>query len=73
MYGEHFYAGKIPSTVRITGMTRGEFIKVNFKDDVHTVENALYKRIRQNALRFPTDEELFDQYFIYLHQKVKQL
>lgn len=54
-------------------MTRGEFIRVNFKDDVHTVENALYKRIRQNALRFPTDEELFDQFLIYLNQKAKQL
>lgn len=46
---------------------------MNFKDDVHTVENALYKRIRQNAMRFPTDEELFDQYTIYLNQKMKQL
>lgn len=38
------------------GTTRGEFIRVSFKDDVHTIENALYKRIRHNSMRFPTDE-----------------
>lgn len=37
VYGEHFYTSKTPSTIRIIGTTRGEFIRVNFKDDVHTI------------------------------------
>ena len=66
VYGEHFYTGKIPSTVRIIGTSRGEFIRVSFKDDVHTIENALYKRIRHNSMRFPTDEEPFSQFKFFL-------
>jgi hypothetical protein len=73
VYGEYFYANKLPSTIRIIATTKGELIRVNCKDDVHTIENAFYKRIRHNSMRFPTDEELFSQYQLYLTQKLKQL
>lgn len=52
---------------------RGEFIKVSFRDNISTIETPLYKRIRQNAARFPTDEELLEQYKQFLVQKCKQL
>jgi hypothetical protein len=44
--------------VKIVSVHRGEFIRVSFKDDIKTIETPLYKRIRQNASRFPTDGEL---------------
>ena len=50
--------GKEPSGVRIVSVHRGEYIRVSFKDNISTIETPLYKRIRQNASRFPTDEEL---------------
>ena len=37
------------------------------------METPLSKRVKQNAVRFPTDEELLDQYKIYCEQKLKQL
>jgi len=52
---------------------RGEFIRVSFRDNISTIETPLYKRIRQNATRFPTDEELLEQYKEFLVQKCKQL
>jgi hypothetical protein len=55
------------------GKSRGEYIKVSFKDNVNTIDTPLYKRIRQNAVRFPTDEEILDQYKVYLVQKLMQV
>jgi len=40
---------------------------------VNTIDTPLYKRIRQNAARYPTDEEILDQYKVYLAQKLKQV
>jgi hypothetical protein len=40
---------------------------------VNTIDTPLYKRIRQNAARYPTDEEMLDQYKVYLVQKFKQI
>jgi hypothetical protein len=37
VYGEHFYTNKIPSTIRIVATSRGEVVRVNCKDDVHTI------------------------------------
>ena len=45
---------------------------MSFKDNVNTIDTPLYKRIRQNAVRFPTDQEILDQYKVYLVQKLKQ-
>lgn len=56
VFGEYFYTNKLPSTVRIVSTSKGEMIKINFKDDIHSVENALYKRIRQNAQKYPNNE-----------------
>lgn len=39
---------------------------------MNTIDTPLYKRIRQNAVRFPTDQEILDQYKVYLVQKLKQ-
>ena len=55
------------------GKSRGEYIRVSFKDNVNTIDTPLYKRIRQNAARYPTDEEILDQYKVYLAQKLKQV
>lgn len=46
---------------------------MSFKDNVNTIDTPLYKRIRQNAARYPTDEEILDQYKVYLTQKLKQV
>lgn len=46
---------------------------MSFKDNVNTIDTPLYKRIRQNAARYPTDEEILDQYKVYLAQKLKQV
>lgn len=59
--------------MKIVSIHRGEFIKVSFRDNISTIETPLYKRIRQNAARFPTDEELLEQYKQFLVQKCKQL
>lgn len=64
---------KEASGVKIIGVHRGEFIRVSFRDNISTIETPLYKRIRQNASRFPTDAQLLEQYKIFLNQKVKQL
>ena len=37
VFGEYFYTNKIPSTVRILSVSKGEVIKINFKDDIHSV------------------------------------
>ena len=55
------------------GVNRGQYIRVGFKDNIHAVENELYKRIRQNASKFPTDEEFLNQYKIYLDQKYREV
>ena len=73
VFGEHFYITKEPSNVRIVGANRGEFIKVSFREDIRSVDTPLSKRVKQNSLRYPTDEELLDQYKIYCEQKLRQL
>lgn len=55
VFGEKYYMGKELSGVRIVSVHRGEYIRVSFKDNISTIETPLYKRIRQNASRFPTD------------------
>jgi hypothetical protein len=65
--------GRETSGVKIVSVHRGEFIRVSFRDNISTIETPLYKRIRQNATRFPTDEELLEQYKQFLAQKCKQL
>jgi hypothetical protein len=72
VFGEKFYLSKEISSIKILGKSRGEFIKVSFKDNVNTIDTPLYKRIRQNAVRYPTDQEMLDQYKVYLVQKLKQ-
>ena len=56
VFGEKYYLEKEPSSVKIVGVHRGEYIKVSFKDNISTIETPLYKRIRQNASRFPSDQ-----------------
>ncbi len=73
VFGEKFYLSKEISSIMIVGKSRGEFIKVSFKDNVNTIDTPLYKRIRQNAVRYPTDQEILDQYKVYLVQKLKQV
>ena len=73
VFGEKYYMDKEPSGVKIVSVHRGEFIRVSFKDNISTIETPLYKRIRQNASRFPTDHELLEQYKQFLLQKCKQL
>lgn len=55
VFGEKYYMEKEVSGVKIVSIHRGEFIKVSFRDNISTIETPLYKRIRQNAARFPTD------------------
>jgi CRP-like cAMP-binding protein len=73
VFGEKYYMDKESSGVKIVGVHRGEFIRVSFRDNISTIETPLYKRIRQNASRFPTDQELLEQYKLFLMQKCKQL
>lgn len=73
MFGEKFYLTKEISSIRVVGKSRGEYIRVSFKDNVNTIDTPLYKRIRQNAARYPTDEEILEQYKVYLVQKLKQV
>jgi len=73
VFGEKFYLSKEISSIKIVGKCRGEYIRVSFKDNVNTIDTPLYKRIRQNAARYPTDEEILDQYKVYLAQKLKQV
>ena len=73
VFGQKYYMDKEPSGVKIVSVHRGEYIKVSFRDNIHTIQTPLYKRIRRNASRFPTDEELLEQYKQFLTQKCKQL
>ena len=73
VFGEKYYMDKESSGVKIVSTHRGEFIRVSFRDNISTIETPLYKRIRQNAARFPTEEELLEQYKQFLLQKCKQL
>ena len=73
VFGEKHYMSREASGVRVVSAHRGEYIKVSFKDNISTIETPLYKRIRQNAARFPSDEDLLQQYKQFLLQKQKQL
>ena len=55
VFGEKFYLNKEISDIKVIAKNRGEYIKVSFKDNVNTIDTPLYKRIRQNAIRYPTD------------------
>ena len=73
VFGEKHYMSREGSGVRVVSAHRGQYIKVSFKDNISTIETPLYKRIRQNAARYPSDDDVLLQYKQFLLQKQKQL